>query len=70
MSKQLSAGYNSVEGLILNSLYEPFFFQQFSNTVGAENNMKMAQINRITVMKKVMSIISHIKLLRASMSKY
>lgn len=52
MSKQLSAGYNSVKEVVLNSLYRPFFFQPFYNTVGAENNTKMAWINMISVIKK------------------
>lgn len=39
--------------MVLNSLYGPFSFQPYSNTVGAENSMKMAQINRITVIKKL-----------------
>lgn len=70
MSEQLSAGYNSVKGIVLNSFYGPFFFQPFSNKAGAENNRKMAQINRITVIKRVMNIILHKKLLRVDISEY
>lgn len=70
MSEQLSAGYKSVKGIVKNSFCALFFFQPFFNRVEAEDNMKMAQINRITVIKRVMNIISHMKLLRVSFSKY
>lgn len=70
MSEQLPAGYNSVKGIVFNSFYGPFFFQPFSNKVAAENTVKMAQINRITVIKIFMNIKSHMKLLKASISKY
>lgn len=69
-SEQLSAVFNSIEGIVLNIFNGLFFFQSFLNKVGTESNMKIDQISRISVTESVMITISHLKLLRGNIYKY